>query len=192
MISHLLSSFSYWSLWQTKSRDNSPASTKWHDRNKQLLWHNVSSGQTTKILPPSHPPVKLNCQVLFFFLLNTRKLAKIRQINHIDKPDKLHLAGRVNKSAGPRGAEWSRAENSAESERERVRQWASERERQRVNERGAQSGLESRAGWGEALPRLQPYSGYGQIARARLFPGWQDTKLPNQPRPSQPITSSPL
>lgn len=76
MISHLLSSFSYWSLWQTKSRDNSPASTKWHDRNKQLLWHNVSSGQTTKLLHPSHPPVKLNCQVLFFFFVKHKKAGK--------------------------------------------------------------------------------------------------------------------
>lgn len=55
-----------------------------------------------------------------------KKAGKITEINHIDKPDKLHLAGRVNRVPGH--AVWSEAERRVEQrgeEREGGRERAS-------------------------------------------------------------------
>ncbi len=79
------------------------------------------------------------------------------------------------REAGPFGrSRKMRRHESQSGERARGR----ERERERERERGVYS---ERV---RVLRRLEPFSrGYGQIARARLLPSWQDTKLSNQPRP---------
>jgi len=80
--------------------------------------------------------------------------------------------GKQNEAGPFGGSRKMRIHESRSGERERER--ASERARER--ERGVYSE--------RVLPRLEPFSrGYGQIARARLLPSWQDTKLSNQPRP---------
>lgn len=82
----------------------------------------------------------------FFFY--RRKLVKITEINHIDKPDKLHLAGRVNRAAATRYEVKPSGESSGEGK---------EREREAAERR--------------AEDESQPSSGCRQIARARLLPG---------------------
>lgn len=80
--------------------------------------HSSNINIDTQSLGFSFSLLKLNCQ-LFFFTPETRKAGKITEINHIDKPDKLHLAGRVNRAAGH--AVRSEAERRAER-REAARQ----------------------------------------------------------------------
>lgn len=100
-------------------------------------------------------------------------------------------------SAGPRGVEWSRAEDWAEWEGGRERERASGRESKREREgEGAINARRLTAGRlrtsAAVLWTLQASSGYRQSAHTRLLPCWQDTKLPNQPRPPPPITTLPL
>lgn len=66
------------------------------------------------------------------------KAGKITEINHIDKPDKLHLAGRVNRVLGH--AVWSEAERRTEpSGKEGEGGRESERARERESDKRTQA-----------------------------------------------------
>lgn len=66
----------------------------------------ISDTQAVRILLSTSP----SNQTIVLFL--QKKAGKITEINHIDKPDKLHLAGRVNRELGH--AVWSEAERRTE------------------------------------------------------------------------------
>lgn len=136
----------------------------------------------------SFSPVKLKCQVF------TQESWQNHRNQSYWQTWQTPFSWQGKQRAGPRGVEWSRAESRAEREGESecMSEW--ERESKRDRERERHTGwLAGRLRTSAAvLWSLQPSSGYRQIARARLLPGWQDTKLSNQPRPSQPITTSPL
>lgn len=103
---------------QSLSDKVNPDNSSPRTHRRTTIIQNTSDRHTITLLSSL---LKLNRQLLSFFFLH-EEACKIREINHIDKPDKLHLAGRVNRVPGHAvRSEAERRGGRREEERERER-----------------------------------------------------------------------